>query len=202
MDIKDELKIRITKIWDILQSAKESFYYSYYLYKPDSEQELNYINSSPHFTFIKISLWQVSVIELSKLFNKAKSQDKFNLRKLLLNLKADGHFRCLHFNEQKLLEWETSLELNKATIKQIIDLRDKVYSHTDLDNKHVIESNIAFEKMEKLIKLCEEIIQSIFAEIFDVHAEMDLVYFSESFKEIPKILAKEDKNEMDKILLE
>ncbi|WP_073022128.1 AbiU2 domain-containing protein [Flavobacterium micromati] len=200
MNLKDELEIRVNKIWDILQLAKESFYYSYYLHKPHSVEELNYINSSNHFAFIKMSLWKVSVIELSKLFNKTESQDKFNLNKLLVNLKSDGHFRSLKLSSPKLADWEKRLAKNRETIKQIIDLRDKVYSHTDKNNNHIIDSDITFEKTEKLIKLCEEIIQVIFIEIFDADAKMNLVYFDESFKEIPKILAQEENRRKEKII--
>jgi hypothetical protein len=198
--LKEELKTRITKIWHIMQAAKESFYYSYYLHKPDSEEENSYVNTSTHFKFIRIALWKLTVIELAKLFNRVDSQDKFNLNKLLLNLKSGGHFRTLNFDQKKIVAWEESLKSNEVTIQEIIKLRDKVYSHTDPNSDSYKNSHITFEQTELLIKLCEEIIVSIYAEVFDTYASMDFVYFNKSFKNVTKILSKEKKDRIDKMI--
>ena len=183
-----------------MQAAKESFYYSYYLQKPDSEEENSYVNSSTHFKFVRIALWKLTVIELAKLFNRVDSQDKFNLNKLLLNLKSDGHFRRLNFDQSKIASWAESLKSNEATIQEIIKLRDKVYSHTDPNSDSYKNSNITFEQTELLIKLCEEIIVSIYAEVFDTHASMNFVYFSQSFKKITEILSKEKKGRVNRMI--
>ncbi len=198
--MKEELKTKITKIRHIMQAAKESFYYSYYLHKPDSEDENNYLNSSNHFRFLRIALWKLTVIELAKLFNKKDSQDKFNLNKLLNNLKSSGHFRTLNFDQSKIASWEESLKSNDLIIQEIINLRNKVYSHTDRNSETYINSDITFEQTELLIKLCEEIIVSIYAEVFDTHASMNFVYFNKSFKRITEILSEEKKNRINKMI--
>ena len=79
MDKKVEIKNDIWNIWQILITAKDSFQYSFYLHKPDTEEEQDYLNHSPDFIFIRHILWRMCIIELSKLFSNSKDRDRFNI---------------------------------------------------------------------------------------------------------------------------
>lgn len=197
--LKEELKIEITKIWRILLAAKESFNYSYYLHFPDSEMEKKYLKLSSHFQFIRISLWKLTIIELAKLFNDRSNHDIYKIKTFLNKLKPEGCFGNLKFDQKKITNWENFLKTNKPIIREITDLRNKAYSHTDENSESFIYSDLTFEKLEKLIKFCEDIIVTIYDDVFESHALIDSVYFDHSFKSIIEILSKENIERINEI---
>jgi hypothetical protein len=190
MTKKEELNEELTQVWLILVAAKESYQYCYYMHKPKSDSELKYINDSKDFKYIRHLLWRVTIIELAKIFRESKETDRFNIFHLLNKLKSLGYFKSLKFPNQKILEFESTLKQDNL-INQIIDLRDKIYAHTD-SNTDKLETNlITFEALENLIHKTERIINEIFETVLNTTIQFDSPVFNRERFDAFEILAKD-----------
>ena len=195
MSKKEDLKTELYSIWNILIMAKECYSYSLYLYKPVTSEEREYLNKSSEFNFIRHILWRMAIIELSKLYsgqlemNGEKERDRFNIQKLIRKLKVNGEFKSIGVDTQKITHWESLFRINKTTIERVIQLRDKVYAHTDANKNKFIANDIDFEDVKILIDIIEEILHDIFTTVFDTQLILDSPIFdNKGFKAI-KILA-------------
>jgi hypothetical protein len=189
MPTKEELKENIWSIWKILIMAKECHQFSYYLHKPKTAEEAEYINHSRHLQFIGHVLWRNTAIELSKLFSKSKKRDKFNIFHFINKLHHDKYFGQFKISPEKISEWENKLEVNKANIELIINLRDKVYGHTDVQDPSEKFDVTSFEQTKTLIEIVENIIQEIYSVAFDAHADMGSPIFDRERFNMIKTLA-------------
>ncbi len=201
MTKKEEIKEEIWQIWQILLIAKECHSYSFYLHKPDTKEESDYLQHSRDFNFIRHMLWRMTVIELSKLFRNSPQNDRFNLFHFISKLKKGGHFGKLGISENKIEEWESKMTDNTQTISEMLLLRDKLYSHTAPNKKKYIDGNLTFEKIEELIKIVESVIREIYSSVFDSHASIGTISFDRKRFKIIEILA-EEKNKRKRELLE
>lgn len=194
-----ELKENIWAIWKISILAKKCLKYSYYMHKPETEEELNFLNNSGEFIFIRHILWRNSVIELSKLFSNPSRNNKFNLIHFLKKLKKDQYFGGFNINQIKIKEWENQILENKDTIDLILQLRDAVYAHTD--NK-TITNNLdtpKFEQTEKLLIIVENVVKEIYFTVFNSHAEIENRHIFKKPSRIIKILASEKRARIDRL---
>lgn len=194
----EEIRNEITKIWLILINAKECFYYSLYLHKPSTLEEQNYLDESVDFIFIRGILWKMAVTELSKLFS-SKSNDRYSIIHFIEKCKKDGHFRNQRIDNATIEEWKSDIENNKVTIKEIVTLRDKAYSHTD-SNYNEYNSEITFEQTEKLIEIAEKVITDIFEKVFNSGAHFDNGRFEKENFDIIKILAEDKKKYIENLI--
>ncbi|GBF19535.1 MULTISPECIES: AbiU2 domain-containing protein [Arenibacter] len=193
MGKKEEIKDIIWEIWKISINAKRFLKYSFYLHKPDTKEEFEYLRMSRDFQFIAHALWRNAVIELSKLFNDSKNRDKFNIFHFIKKLDKNGYFRSFEISQTKIDSWYKQIEESRETIDLITGLRDKVYAHTDgLIDKNGLDTP-TFEQTEKLIDIVESVIKEIYSSIFDAHAMMDSPSLELSPSKIIKILAAEKK---------
>ncbi|RDY58382.1 hypothetical protein [Flagellimonas nanhaiensis] len=199
MPSKNELKESILPIWKVVTLAKKCFRYAFYLHKPDTEIELEFLERSREFTFIRHILWRNTVIELSKLFSSSPKRDKYNIFHFINKLKKDQYFGTFEIDPSKIKTWEEQLEMNSSTINIILELRDKVYAHTDNEKAKSNLDTPTFEQTEKLLNIVEGVIQEIYATVFDGYAEMESPTVKETPEKIIKILAKEKKNRIDAI---
>lgn len=200
MNKKDEIQNEITKIWLILVNAKECFYYSYYLHKPSTLEEQNYIDESVEFIFIRGILWKMAVTELSKLFS-SKSSDRYSIIRFIEKCKKDGYFGNQGIDNATFEGWKSEIENNRVTIKEIVTLRDKAYSHTD-SNYNEYNSEITFEQTEKLIDISEKVITDIFYKVLNSGAHFDNGRFEKENFDIIKILAKDKKKDIENLINE
>ena len=191
MTKKEEIKEEIWQIWQILLVAKECYSYSFYLNKPDTEEELQYLNNSKDFQFIRLTMWKMFVIELSKLFKQSVKSDRYNIFHFISKLKKGGNFGKMGISESKIEEWEENINRNSETISKILILRDKLYSHTDTDKEKHKKTDTSFEETEELIKIIELIIQEIYSTVFDAEALMETIFFKRERFKLIEILAKE-----------
>lgn len=198
---KEEIKEEIWQIWQILLIAKECHSYSFYLHKPDTKEELDYLQHSRDFHFIRHIMWRMNVIELSKLFRDSPENDRFNIFHFIRKLKKGGHFGKLGISENKIAEWESKISDNTQTILEILILRDKLYSHTAPNKEKYSKSDVTFEKTEELIKIVESVIQEIYSSVFDSHASISTISFDRKRFKIIEILA-EERNKITRALLE
>lgn len=190
---KEVLKKSIWNIWKILTISKECFEYALYLYKPETEDEAEYLNKSRNFTFIRHILWRMTIIELSKLFSNSKNRDKYNLNDFINRLKRNQYFGDIGILEEKIENWEKILQDNEKLINDILILRDKVYAHTDSGRDHELIA-ISFQEIEILINLSEEIIIEIYSVAFDSDVRFRPIYFNKARFNLIKILVEEKKN--------
>jgi hypothetical protein len=170
--MKAELQKDISSIWNIFYLAKQSFQYSYYLHKPDTEEEATEISRDHFLYFSRHLILRVLVIELCKLYNKDNSNQKFRICNLLNKLKANGHYSKLKFNQEKIAEWELTLQSYETTIYTINILRDKLYAHTDRNKPDLEQYGFEFEDLKNLLNLAEDIIFQINSDLFDKHSDL------------------------------
>tara|TARA_B100000949_G_scaffold235567_1_gene259794 strand:+ start:103 stop:729 length:627 start_codon:yes stop_codon:yes gene_type:complete len=199
MGKKEELKDIIWEIWKISLNAKRFLQYSFYLHKPDTADELEYLKTSRDFKFIARALWRNAVIELSKLFNSSKNRDKFNIFHFISKLEKNGHYRDFKIDQAKIDNWYAQIDENKKTIDLINGLRDKVYAHTDGPSDKNGLDTPTFEQTEKLIVIIESVIKEIYSSIFNTHAMTDSPTLKLEPSKIIKVLAAEKKSRLKEV---
>lgn len=161
---------------------------------------MEYIETDESLKFIRHSLWRISVIELSKLFNDRKSTDKLNLHHFIKKLKPDGHYKKFKVDSSILKEWVQAIEENKAVISDITTLRDKIYAHSDPNNSTYNTIRIYFDKVDKLLKLVETILSYIYLSVLVTTFDFEDPYFSRKDFQLVTILATEQKRRNDALL--
>ncbi len=194
-----ELEEEISKIWGILIYAKDCYQYSFYLHKPETDEEVDFLENSQDFKFIRHILWRMAIIELAKLFCKSSSRDRYNLKHFINKLKKAGHFGSLGINYTIINKWETQISTNEELITDLLTLRDKVYAHTDPGKEEYTKIEITFKKIEDLINLVEDVIQEIFETVFDSEVDFDSPLLDKNRINIIKLLATEKRNRIEKI---
>jgi hypothetical protein len=192
---KDSLKRDIDIMWNIYQDAYESFCIAKYLTKPDTKEELVFVNRSLHFKWITESLWKVCVIDLFKLYNH---QEYFSIHKLRNRIKQSNY---PEYSEKGVLELiKTKLKHNKEVIKQINTIRNKRLAHRDENQPEI---DIKIKDVEELFKSTEDILQSLYSSYFQTHFMFRSVVFgARPFDHIKNIIAylKIRKEEDEKLL--
>lgn len=197
MPNKEEIKENISSIWKISILAQKCLNYTFYLHKPETQEELDFLNSSTDFQFIRHLLWRNTVIELSKLFSTSPKRDKYNIFHFIKKLKRDQSYGAFRIDAAKIEDWENRLEKNKELINSVILLRDKVYGHTDNENNKKNLVTPTFEQTEKLLKIVENVIQEIYSTVFDSHASTESPVVNKNPSKIIKILSAEKKLRID-----
>lgn len=195
---KKELENQIKIIWKILTMIKECHEFSYYLYKPITSEEADYINKSTQLQFLRHIVWRNEIIELAKLFSSSKKRDKFNIFDFLSNLKPDRYFGDINLSQELVINWETSLNNKKDVIELIMNLRDKLYSHTD--NSEQILDTPSFEEILQLIELIEEIVFEIHSRVFNSYTILDNSIFQRERFQMIKLLIEAHNKRVENIL--
>lgn len=199
MPKKEEVKENILAIWKIAILARKCYQYSYYLHKPETSEELEYLNHSKDFQFIRHILWRNTVIELSKLFNSSPKRDKYNIFHFINKLKRNQYFGEFGVSQEKINSWEDGLKDNESLIVKVLLLRDKVYGHTDGESFKKNLDAPTFAETEKLLKIIEDVIREIYFFIFDAEAIIETPFVKKDPSDIIKILSAEKKSRIDGI---
>jgi hypothetical protein len=192
-----ELKSELNSIWKILTMAMQCYEYSSYLYSPQTESEIDYANKSFFIDFTRHIYWRNLIIELAKLITDSDNQ-KFNIFKFLRKLKKSGTFGKLELGNDKIENWLVILNDSKKTTEEIINLRNKIYSHTDRDKEKYSNSELSFKEVELLIYLLKTIIKNIFKDLLDTHAEIKPLRTTKDKFKVLTILAKEKEDRVNK----
>ena len=188
MSLKEVLKAHLWRITEIYFNAKDNYSYCYYFHNPDTNEELDYLKKERNLIFIRHSLWRLTVIELAKLFS-TKSNDKFNLLKLISKLKTKGYFGKLKLHQEKIAGWEHYIQSKSTVINNIITLRDKIYAHTDPKKDDYKSIEIYFTQIEELFELVERILIEIEFTAFKVEIFLQSPVFDRTNFKMVKILA-------------
>lgn len=195
----EELKKETWRITEIYLNAKENFNYCYYLHKPNTKAEAEYLNVDRNLKFIRHSLWRLSIIELAKLFSDRKSTDKFNLLFFLSKLKSDGHYKHFNIDPLKIAEWESLVFTNDNLIKDVITVRDKIYAHTDPDKDEYKKIEIYFKQIEDLFEIVEIVLKEVYLVAFSSTLDLRTPTFNRTDFDLVRILAQEHKKKIDEI---
>lgn len=198
---EEEFKDEIEKIEKILATARTCFDYCHYLYNTKTEEEAEYIKLSDDFKFIREILWRMAIIELVKFYSSSNSH-KFRLELFIRKLKCDGYFGDMGIDPRKIASWESRINQNKETIDVLIDLRDKLYAHTDRNGISHPKDSIPFKDVDNLFILAEDIIKEIYLSVFDSEVDLDSPLVDTKNIKIIKVLAKEKQNLFEKIVAE
>ena len=187
---KEELKKELEKRIYILATAKQCLLFAKDLRFSNDEKLNNFLQSSAHFRFIHTALWKQSVIELAKLFSNSDNTQKFNIHRLISQLENSGHYACLKFSKVAIQSWRDKITQSESKIKVVLDLRDKLYAHTDPKPEVNILDVPTFEEVEQLIQIIEDIIQEIEGTVFDTGFTLDdLPHYDDRFVKMLKELA-------------
>ncbi len=194
----EQLREKISTITEIYIGVKENFRFCFHLHHFNSELESKYLAIDKHLQFIRHSLWRLTVIELCKLFSAHKN-DKYDIKTLLDNLKPGGHFGKLEFDVVKIQAWGNEVNKKNIVIKNINDLRDKIYAHTDPEREIYRNIDIYFNDVSELLELANQIIQEISIQIKEPLLLFDSPYFESQNFDLVKILAENHYNEIQKL---
>src|SRR6187551_2866038 len=102
---REQLRREVWARVQIYVTSLDNLLYVKYLYKPDTKEELNYINTSTHLKVIRIYLWRLCLIEIAKLVSSKKGDD-FRIVDLIDRLKKSGHYGDLKIDPAKIKKWE------------------------------------------------------------------------------------------------
>jgi len=200
MDKVKQLKDEVWEMWQIFIVSNECFDYTYYLHKPDTKEEVDYLRRSKDFRFIRNMLWRMTIIELSKLFSSSSKRDKYNLFHLIQKLKKGGQYGDISVQEETLEKWESKLQEHQELINRILKLRDKQYAHTDPNNDKSADLPIYYTDIKELLLIIEDVIKEIYHQVFKAEAHIANLFFDKGQFDIIKILCKEEKREIDDLI--
>lgn len=164
---KEVLKEHLDTLYQILSKIIQTFEFCDYLYKPINQEHFDFINDDGFFRFSSYSMYRICFVDLHKLLSKSKN-DQFNLHELIDKLSINGVYYNKNISKDLIDKWKESLNDEEDIIKDIKDVRNKIYSHTDKDYKKVIErSEMTFDDIRRIIEKIKIILQEIHALALD-----------------------------------
>jgi len=199
--MKEELQIKLEKLLHVYIFAKEAYLYTEYFHNPETKDELDLITNSPHksnLSTIMHLMFRTLIVEVSKLYSRSEN-DKFQLEKFIDSLSPSGYFRKINVSQTHIAAWKKLLVDNKATIDNVLLLRDKLYAHTDNPLKDYNEIEISFKEIKILLDIADEILKSIYHDVFNTGLMTDAVTFERERFIILKLLAKAEKGRLNEI---
>jgi hypothetical protein len=199
MSPRKQLQDQLWRITEIYLNAKENFNYCYYLHRPDTKEEAEYIAIDRSLLFIRHSLWRLTIIELSKLYS-SKENDKFNLHKLVNRFSEEGFCSKLGIDFSDVLIWESQIISKGVAIENVNTLRDKIYAHTDPNKDSYKTIDLFFHDIETLLEIAASIIKDINLKVFAITADLKTPTFDRKDFDMVRILAKCHRAEIDQIL--
>lgn len=194
----DELHSFIKEIWYIEIVAKQSFQYCHYLHSPKSDKEKDYLIYSRDFEYFSHILWRNAVIEIAKLLS-AGSTDKYCLKKLIKKFKKDGEYSKAGINEDIVNNWLNFFEEQKLVLKEVRNMRDLIYAHTDSPENRKRLEGITFDEFKDLLAFIEIVIKGVYEMVFDSDVDLSTEFDRMQF-DIIEVLATEKEKRMAEIL--
>lgn len=201
--IKKELEDKLERIMHVYIFAQEAYLYSEYFHNPKSDEELKLVTASPHrgnLTLIMHLMFRTLIIEISKLFSRSDN-DKFRLSKFIESLSLSGHFKKICFSQTLVEKWKNEIDKNESVISDILLMRSKIYAHTDNPlSDDYNEIDISFKQIKVLLDIAQEIIKTVYAEIFDTELNTNSPTFDRDNFIILKLLAKAETDRVNDIM--
>ncbi|MFT3932806.1 MAG: hypothetical protein QM726_04245 [Chitinophagaceae bacterium] len=164
--LKEALKKETWEICQLIMTGNESFKIVACLSKQESDADRNYVKTANQFFYhTMIMNWRITVLELSKLLSKRKS-DEYRLPAFINQLKPGGKYESALISPTKINDWETAIETEADHIKNLLEQRDKLYAHTDRDAA-AFSNKVSIEKARALFEILTTVIKEIYIEVFE-----------------------------------
>jgi hypothetical protein len=196
-----EAEAKLQEIAQIFMFAMEAYLYSEYFHKPDTSDELEVSTNSPHavhLTFIRHVMYRTLVVELAKLFSRSQ-HDQYRLQAFIQTFKPEGVNAHMKIPASTIDDLETLFFRNVDIIQDVINLRNKVYAHTDKGKDDFLDIDLSFGKIQTLLSVAECIIQEIYRVAFDTTLITDSPSFERKRFGMLKLLAKAEKQRKEEI---
>lgn len=174
--IKSQLRSELIEIRNIMFNAQSSFKIVDYIYRTSDTIEKEVINRSQYFLYSAQVHWRIYVTEMSKLFKKAKN-DHFNIHQFINKFKEGAVYRTVLIPDSSIENWEISLSFEKEQklIENLVSQRDKLYSHTDKDRKH-IKNEFSFVDANEFLNIVKRMLSEIYVVVFGDSMQFDPLY--------------------------
>ena len=152
--------MELQTISKIIIQAQEAFLIVKFLCEEETDPDTHYEkHMNAFFRYSRIVYWQLTVIELSKLF-LSRQTERFNLITFLNKLRPGGLFQKFKISNEKIDGWQNRISAQTDDIENLKQQRDKVYVHTDSDNEGVA-NEVSLEKAENLLRIAKEVVKEI-----------------------------------------
>ncbi|MFP3591950.1 hypothetical protein [Chryseobacterium sp. SIMBA_038] len=165
MIIQNRLLEELDTISRIILNAKSSFDVVLFL-NNDNHKKANLINhekiSSDFFRFVEVNFLRITIIELFKLFSSNKN-DYYSFYSLSTRFNSGQKYDKLSMSNDTLKSIRLLLKQAKKTIKKLMDLRNKVYAHSDQDFKNYI-GIMDVKEINNLISISKTIFNNFYSE--------------------------------------
>ena len=183
----DKLRDHTNEITDIMFRAQSSFKIVDFLYRQREGLETEIINRNSFLLYTADVNWRIYVTEVSKLFAK-RNNEHYNVHKFIKKFKEGEEYETdeIPLNSIKIWEANLSQEKEEHLIKNLLEQRDKKFSHTDKDANHIGNEFTFIDAKEFL-----HIVQRILSEIYQVVFKTTMLFnpTNEPVDELKKIVA-------------
>ena len=192
----DKLRIHTNEITNIMFRAQSSFKIVDFLYRQREGLETEIINRNSFLLYTAEVNWRIYVTEISKLFAK-RNNEYYNIHKFIKRFKKDEEYETDEIPLNSINIWEENLsqEREEKLIKNLLEQRDKKFSHTDKDAND-IDNEFTFIDAKEFL----HIVQRILSEIYQVVFKTTMLFnpINEPVDELKKIVSLiiEDKREI------
>lgn len=165
-----DLKKNADKCFIILSKIIQLYHDSNYMIRPGEQGAFLVVNRNKFLSRVRVSLWILAVIELSKLCQK---QESFSIPKLLNKMFND--FTNAEWNNKISKEEICNLQKEFETpiieekIKNLKTVRDKLYAHLDPEYSNLNDYDGLFfsEDLELLLEVSTKSLKTIYSKVLD-----------------------------------
>ncbi|WP_431608778.1 hypothetical protein [Chryseobacterium sp. 'Rf worker isolate 10'] len=162
---QNSLSEELDTISKIILNAKSSFDVVLFL-NNDNHKKANLINhekiSNDFFRFVEVNFFRITIIELFKLFSSNKN-DYYSFYSLNTRFNSGQKYDKLTMSNDTRKSIRLLLKKSTKTIKKLMDLRNKVYAHSDQDFKNYI-GIMNIKEINNLISISKTIFNNFYSE--------------------------------------
>lgn len=182
-----QLKKRLDESYIIYIKALEHYSINKYFSNPNTLTEKEYLANNPFFSFVKVSMFKLGVLEINKLLSNSPN-DHFGILKTS-ELLQNSNLPKYH-SDQNLKGKLEELNTNNIIIKKLSNLRSKYYAHTD---KKRVDPNLLYAEMDIIFDLVYSILNEMFLIYLNVTIANKTVDFDSSKFKLIEFLAEDKK---------
>ena len=172
MSKQAEFKSDLEKTLKIFFLCKESYLVLRELYKTidNSNYIINLKFKGSFFALTKVNYWRIIVLQLSKIYIE---RERYNIIRLLEKCKKGNHFDSINLKQDFIEEQLNRINDKQKHIEHIKLQRDKIFAHEDANIIEVV-NDLTLDETKDLIDLCQNILFSIYGEIYETHFDFDM----------------------------
>ncbi|RDK86979.1 AbiU2 domain-containing protein [Marinirhabdus gelatinilytica] len=158
IDKKEKLERYIKIVSNILFKTQEHYLIVEYLMKSEEDDQAHYEKKmNSYFHYSRYTNWQMTVIEISKLFIE---REKFSIQKLIKKFRNDGEFKWVGLDERKIDIWFSKINTYGLQIENLKLQRDKLYAHED-GVEHEIKGIVKLSDIDALLEIAHDVVKEV-----------------------------------------